>query len=286
MLRQRVITAVALLLVLLPALLYPHPAPFCALALVFVAIGAWEWARLAGYGPALATAAGGLCGVLCLAAWGSGWLEAPPQLAWILAAVVWFFGGAWLLARGAAAWQSMPQWLRLAWGVLALAVAWLAVARARTLGINFLLSALLLVWVADIFAYFAGRAWGARIVARRLAPSISPGKSWEGVVGGMVGVALLGFAWSWADGHWRMQVPSLYSVLAVVGPWVMLGSVLCLAAMSVVGDLVESLMKRCAGAKDSSALLPGHGGVLDRLDALLPTMPLAMLFQSMAAVSR
>ena len=105
-------------------------------------------------------------------------------------------------------------------------------------------------------------------------------------MGGMFGVALLGFAWSWADGYWRMQVPSLYSVLAVVGPWVMLGSVLCLAAMSVVGDLVESLMKRCAGAKDSSALLPGHGGVLDRLDALLPTMPLAMLFQSMAAVSR
>ncbi|MEO6624400.1 MAG: phosphatidate cytidylyltransferase, partial [Burkholderiaceae bacterium] len=90
----------------------------------------------------------------------------------------------------------------------------------------------------------------------------------------------------WADGHWQAVVPSLYTGLLTVGPLVMLGSVVWLAGMSVVGDLVESLMKRCAGAKDSSALLPGHGGVLDRLDALLPTMPLAMLLQSMAAGSR
>ena len=102
----------------------------------------------------------------------------------------------------------------------------------------------------------------------------------------MAGVVMLGFAWIWADGYWQLAVPSLYSVLGAVGPWVLLAGVLWLAAMSVVGDLVESLMKRCAGAKDSSALLPGHGGVLDRLDALLPTMPLAMMLQSMAVGAR
>ena len=286
MLRQRVVTAVVLLLVLLPALFYPAPAPFCGVALVFVVLGAWEWARLAGYGSAAAVGAAAVCALLCLAAWSGGWLEAPPQALWAWSAALWLLGGSWLLARGAPAWTSLPRLLRLALGVLVLAVAWLAVARARTLGINFLLSALLLVWVADIFAYFAGRAWGTRIVARRLAPAISPGKSWEGVAGGMLGVVLLGFAWSWADRHWQVAVPSLYSGIAAVGPWLLLASVLWLAAMSVVGDLVESLVKRCAGVKDSSALLPGHGGVLDRLDALLPTMPLAMLLQSMAAGSR
>lgn len=285
MLRQRVVTAVVLLLVLLPALFYPAPAPFCAVALVFVVLGAWEWARLAGYGSGAAVGSAMVCAVLCLAAWSRGWLDAPPLALWAWSAALWLLGGGWFLARGAVAWTNLPRLLRLTLGVLVLAVAWLAVARARTLGINVLLSALLLVWVADIFAYFAGRAWGTRIFARRLAPSISPGKSWEGVAGGMLGVVLLGFAWSWADRHWQVAVPSLYSGLAAVGLWVMLAGVLWLAAMSVVGDLFESLVKRCAGVKDSSALLPGHGGVLDRLDALLPTMPLAMLLQSMAAGS-
>lgn len=286
MLRQRVITAVLLLLVLLPALFYPVPGPFCVVALVFVVLGAWEWARLAGYGSAAAVGAGAACGVLCLAAWSGGWLDAPPQALWAWSTALWLLGGSWLLARGTAVWKSLPPLLRLTLGVLALGSAWLAVARARTLGINFLLSVLLLVWVADIFAYFAGRAWGTRIVARRLAPTISPGKSWEGVGGGMLGVILLAFAWSGADRHWQLAAPSLYSGLLAVGPWMMLAGVLWLAAMSVVGDLVESLVKRGAGAKDSSSLLPGHGGVLDRLDALLPTLPLAMLLQSMAVGTR
>lgn len=283
MLRQRVITAVALLLVLLPALFYPAPGPFCGVALVFVSLGAWEWARLSGYGAAASGAAGALCAALCATAWSAGWLDAPPPLIWAVAAIFWLLGGAWLLARGAAAWQAVPSGVRLLLGVLVLAVAWLAVARARTLGINFLLSALLLVWVADIFAYFAGRTWGTRVIARRLAPSISPGKSWEGVAGGMLGVVLLALAWRWADAHWQVVVPSLYSGLASIGLWVLLGGVLWLTAMSVVGDLVESLMKRCAGVKDSSNLLPGHGGILDRLDALLPTMPLAMFLHSIVA---
>jgi phosphatidate cytidylyltransferase len=153
-------------------------------------------------------------------------------------------------------------------------------AQARVIGINFLLSSLVLVWVADIFAYFAGKAWGGRFSAAKLAPSISPGKSWEGVWGGMAGVLVLAFAWRWMDQAWQLSVPSLYSHLAARGFWFMLMAVLFMAGMSVVGDLVESLIKRSAGVKDSSHLLPGHGGVLDRVDALLPTLPLAMMLYS------
>ncbi len=161
--------------------------------------------------------------------------------------------------------------------LVALWLAWLAVAQARVIGVNFLLSILVLVWVADICAYFAGHAFGGRISRAKLAPSISPGKSWEGVWGGMAGVLVLALLWRWADRTWAVAVPSLYSHLALKAWWLLLIAVVFLAAMSVVGDLFESLVKRSAGVKDSSALLPGHGGVLDRIDALLPTLPLAMM---------
>ena len=277
MLWQRIITAVVLLLVLLPALFYPSAVPFCAVALLFIAAGAWEWARLAAYGPVASLAAGALCTVCGLAAWAAGLLQAPLPWLWIAAALSWVFGGAWLLRGGAPLWLRLPRVVRLAAGLVLLFVAWLAVAQARVVGINFLLSILVLVWVADIFAYFAGRTWGGRFVHGKLAPTISPGKSWEGVWGGMVGVVVLALCWRWADGFFQPTVPSLFSQLLGAGRWWMLLAVMWLAGMSVVGDLVESLVKRAAAVKDSSALLPGHGGVLDRLDALLPTLPLAIL---------
>ena len=155
--------------------------------------------------------------------------------------------------------------------------AWLAVAQARFIGIEFLLSVLLLVWTADVFAYFAGRAFGGRFSRGKLAPSISPGKSWEGVWGGMTGVLLLALGWLWLGAG-----QSLYARLAQKhGLAVMLLTAVFMVALSVVGDLVESLIKRSAGAKDSSGLLPGHGGVLDRVDALLPTLPLALMLASL-----
>ena len=163
---------------------------------------------------------------------------------------------------------------------MALWTAWLAVAHARAMGINFLFSVLVLVWVADIFAYFAGRTWGGKIFARKLAPSISPGKTWEGALGGMLGVIVLAFVWRWADTAYAVDSMSLYSRLWVRGAVVMVVAVVFMAAMSVVGDLVESLFKRSAGVKDSSGLLPGHGGVLDRVDALLPILPLALMLST------
>lgn len=280
MLKQRVITAIVLLAILLPALFYPSPEPLCAVALVLIAAGAWEWGRLNGYGPKSALFIAFDCVALCAVSWRFGLLDQPLPLLWSLAGAAWVLAGAWLLRNGVAGWPRIPKPVRLVGGLLALWLAWLAVAQARVIGVNFLLSVLLLVWVADIFAYFAGRAFGTRFTRSKLAPAISPGKSWEGVWGGMAGVVLLAFAWVAADGVLHAGVPSLYSHLMAHGAWLLLIAVLFLAAMSVVGDLVESLIKRSVGVKDSSGLLPGHGGVLDRVDALLPTLPLAMMLAS------
>jgi phosphatidate cytidylyltransferase len=281
MLKQRVITAVVLLLILLPALFYDSPAPFCAIALVMIAAGAWEWARLNGYGPAVSLTSGLVSVVGCSVMWQVGLLaQSLPQL-WLLAGSVWVLASAWVLRRGVSAWSGFAQPIRLVAGLLALLLAWLAVAQARVIGINFLLSILVLVWVADISAYFAGRAFGGRFTHSKLALSISPGKSWEGVWGGMAGVVILALVWRWADASWAAPVPSLYSHLGQKGVWLLLIAVVFMAAMSVVGDLFESLVKRSAGVKDSSGLLPGHGGVLDRVDALLPALPLAMMLYTL-----
>ncbi|MHB1121250.1 MAG: phosphatidate cytidylyltransferase [Ramlibacter sp.] len=277
MLKQRVITALVLLAILLPALFWPEPTPFVLVTLLLITAGAWEWGRLNGLGQGGSLAAAAVCVVLCAGSWQLGLLGQRLPLVWAVAGGFWVLAGAWLLRAGVAGWPRIPRPARLALGVLALWIAWLAVAQAKVIGVNFLLSLLVLVWVADIFAYFAGRAFGLKFTKGKLAPSISPGKSWEGVWGGMAGVLVLAAAWALADGALQARVPSLYSRLAAHGWWLLALGAIFLAAMSVVGDLVESLVKRSAGMKDSSGLLPGHGGVLDRVDALLPTLPLAMM---------
>ena len=283
MLKQRIITAVVLLAILLPALFYPSPVPFAAVTLVLIAAGAWEWGKLNGLGQGGSLAIALVCLLLCAGSWQVGLIARPLPLLWSIAGGAWVLAGAWLLRGGVAGWPRIPKAVRLVCGVLALWVAWLAVAQARAVGVNFLLSVLVLVWVADVFAYFAGRTFGLKFTKNKLAPAISPGKSWEGVWGGMLGVVVLGACWVMADARLAAQVPSLYTRLAFQTWWLLLLGVMFLAAMSVVGDLVESLIKRSAGAKDSSNLLPGHGGVLDRVDALLPTLPLAMMLASLTA---
>jgi phosphatidate cytidylyltransferase len=158
-------------------------------------------------------------------------------------------------------------------GILVLWLTWLALCQSKTMGVNYLLSVLALVWVADVAAYFGGRAFGRR----KLASNISPGKSWEGVFSGVLAVCVLALIWLALDDQQISASPSLFSMLLQHSPvWAFMGVAL-LVGMSVVGDLAESLVKRSAGVKDSSALLPGHGGVLDRVDALLPTLPLALM---------
>ena len=282
MLKQRVITAVVLLAILLPALFWRTPQPFLAITLVLIAAGGWEWARLNGLGAGANVACGLVTLLLCGGTWALGWPQHPSALLWTVVGAAWVLAGAALVRAGVDGWPKIPRAVRVPGGILALALAWLAMAQAREIGVNFLLSILVLVWVADIAAYFAGRAFGGRFTQRRLAPVISPKKSWEGVWGGMAGVVVLALAWTWADGAAQAAVPSLYSRLAALGWPVLVLAALFLAAMSVVGDLAESLVKRSAGFKDSSQLLPGHGGVLDRVDALLPTLPLAMMLATLA----
>ena len=160
---------------------------------------------------------------------------------------------------------------RCAWvlGVVLPVAAWLALGHAKVAGVNFLLSVFCLVWVADIAAYFGGRAFGRR----KLAPAISPGKSWEGVASGMAGVLVLAWPGSRPTGRGASTRRACTPAVAAARPCRSARRSLALAGMSVVGDLFESLVKRAVGAKDSSALLPGHGGVLDRIDALLPVFP-------------
>ena len=283
MLKQRIITAIVLLAILLPALFWPSPVPFAVVSLILIAAGAWEWGRLNGLAQSGSVVTALACLALCAGAWAAGLLDRQLPLLWWIAGGSWVLLGALLLRGGVAGWPGIPKAVRLVVGVLALWAAWLAVAQARVIGVNFLLSVLVLVWAADIFAYFAGRTFGLKCSKGKLAPAISPGKSWEGVWGGMAGVLILAVAWTLADARLQASVPSLYTQLARQGWWLLAVGAVFLAGMSVVGDLVESLVKRSAGAKDSSKLLPGHGGVLDRVDALLPTLPLAMLLVSWAS---
>jgi phosphatidate cytidylyltransferase len=283
MLKQRVITAVVLLAILLPALFWSSPYPFAAVVLVLIAAAGWEWGRLNGLGqvPSLGLAA--VCLVLCVESWYLGLLEKPMPGLWLAGGMLWVLSGAAMLRMGVPGWPRIPRALRTVVGVLALWLAWLAAAQARVIGINFLLSVLVLVWVADIAAYAAGRTFGLKFTTNKLAPAISPGKSWEGAWGGMLGVLVLAVAWTLGDRAAGADIPSLYTRIASVGWWLLPITALFLTAMSVVGDLVESLVKRSAGMKDSSNLLPGHGGVLDRVDALLPTLPLAMMIASLVS---
>ena len=277
MLKQRIITALLLLALLLPALFASQPEPFALFTLILITAGAWEWGRMNGLGrmASLLSGALGLAGCAALW-WGGAIIQAAAQL-WLLAGAAWVLLGAWMLLRGVAGWAQWPVALRWPLGLVALCLAWLALAQARWMGPNFLLSVLVLVWAADVFAYFAGRALGGRWIKAKLAASISPGKTWEGVWGGMAGVLLVSLCWIQADRYFEFTVPSFHTRLWQQGAGFWLDALVFMTTMSVVGDLVESLIKRSAGVKDSSGLLPGHGGVLDRVDALLPTLPLAMM---------
>jgi phosphatidate cytidylyltransferase len=305
LLKQRVITALVLMAILLPTLWAQALWPFALLSLLFIGAAAWEWARLneapgwkawvLGFGvagvclalaehwrlPVLAepvatavTTSPGLLSPLHVHVLGEPLAGfAMPSTVWWSAAAIWLVGGALALRFGPRHWKSVPMGARALVGMALLVLAWLALSEAKLQGLNFLLSTMCLVWAADIGAYFGGRQFGRL----KLAPAISPGKSWEGVVAGALATLLLSVLWIWADRSFALDSPSLYShLLRGLGPVGLVLAVLLLTGLSVVGDLFESLVKRQAGAKDSSQLLPGHGGVLDRIDALLPVLPVSL----------
>ncbi len=278
MLKQRIITALALVAFLLPALFANSTWPFAALTLVMIGAAGWEWGKINGAAPHLPILMAAMLALACGLALLGGWVNPVPFTLWWLTSVFWIVGGVLALSAGPAQWSRLPRPWRWALGLVMLWTAWLALAHARLWGINFVLSVLALVWAADIAAYAGGRAIGRH----KLAPVASPGKTWEGAISGALAVLLLAWAWSAADATFAFDSASLYTRLSNnFGPGGAALALLALSAMSVVGDLVESLVKRAAGVKDSSGLLPGHGGVLDRVDALLPVFPLAMALASL-----
>jgi phosphatidate cytidylyltransferase len=271
MLRLRVITAVVLLLALLGAFAIGHQAVAAVLA-ALIGGAVYEWLRLSGVGAHGAVGSGVIVAfVLAFLEWRSLGVSGAA-LDFLLTATIlaWLVILGWLLR--AAQVEPAPNpgvGAKIGFGVLLLAGAWWAVLALYRVSSLFLFSALAVVWVADIAAYFAGRAFGRR----KLAVRISPGKTWAGVVGAVVAVlAVAVLAWLvWPQGE------IFSNLLLARAPLLALPLLAVLVALSIVGDLFESLLKRQAGVKDSSHLLPGHGGVLDRIDALLPVLPAAVL---------
>jgi phosphatidate cytidylyltransferase len=271
-LRQRILTAVVLLALLIPTLVAKTTWPFAVLTLTGMAIAGWEWVRL-NDGGAFAAPLAVLLALACGLALYAGWATDAPHASWWIAFGLWVLGATWVLRHGVAGWPRVPRALRWLIGLAALWTAWLAFANAKADGLNFILSIFSLVWTADIFAYFGGRRFGRR----KLAPAISPGKSWEGVWSGMAGAAVVATGWLVVDASGSLGGESFYTLVANRFGYAGLALVVVfLVAMSVVGDLFESLVKRSAGAKDSSGFLPGHGGILDRVDGLLPVFPIAL----------
>ncbi|MDR5742704.1 phosphatidate cytidylyltransferase [Caballeronia sp. LZ029] len=267
MLRTRVITAIVLLAVLVPITLFAPIGAFGALIGFVVVFAAWEWGRLLklnGAGPVAYALVAGLALIF------STFLGIKSTPLYQMAAIFWVLAGPYALLRkptlAAHTWRAFLLFA----GIVVFLACWHAVVDARTRGVAFVLSLLLVVWLADIGAYFAGKALGRH----KLAPSISPGKTWEGAIGGWLAVIVIG-ALAAATGFYA---PTVFTAFVGHLGWDRSFVALSvLVAFSVVGDLFESLLKRQAGVKDSSGLLPGHGGVLDRIDALLPVLPIALL---------
>ncbi|MBI1890793.1 MAG: phosphatidate cytidylyltransferase [Burkholderiales bacterium] len=267
MLKQRVITAVVLLALLVAVLFSGSFIAFALTAAVFFGAAMWECFRLFDnrhpqVGAAIWTAA------FLILIFNLHQFAAP--LLFVVCAAIWALRLAPSLGIGLPPREGMNN--RLLSGVYGISIlgCFVAITILFKHSALYLLSAMAIVWIADIGAYFTGKAVGKR----KLAPSISPGKSWEGAIGGWIAVMVLAMA--------SIYVPALHDTFAVklAAAWNGLGFLAVLTvlvAASIVGDLFESQLKRRAGMKDSSNLLPGHGGVLDRIDALIPVLPLVAL---------
>lgn len=262
---RRVATALVGAVLVVAGVLWLPPAGVAAVAGGVAVAAAWEWAGLAGVRAPAPRAT--YLALLALAG-GAFWLHAGAVAvtALLAAAVAWWCGaGLWLALGGRP--RTGVGGVRAGWlavGVLlfpslAMGIAWLGRAEGPQRWV--LLYAICLVWVADIGAYFAGRAFGRR----RLAPAVSAGKTWEGLAGGLAAVGVYALAAGWALG-----VPG-----ERLAAWLALA--LAAALLSVAGDLLESVVKREAGVKDSGTMLPGHGGLLDRIDSLTAAIPVLAL---------
>ena len=257
MLKSRIITAVILLLLLLLVLFALPGSWWAAVVLLMVMQGIFEWSKLSRLSRGQTYLYAALTLLLMVALILSGvshaWIYAVSAVLWFVVVPIWMATGLKV--------ENRPLMCLTGWAVLL--PTGLAMLDLRSASPWLLLLAMSLVWVADIGAYFSGRRFGKH----KLAPGISPGKTWEGVAGAVFCSSIYALI-VWYALAARLAVPPVALVLPAIWCWV---------ALAVIGDLFESLIKRQAGVKDSGSLLPGHGGLLDRIDALTSTLPLAAM---------
>jgi phosphatidate cytidylyltransferase len=271
-LRTRVATASVLLAVAVGALVWSSTA-FAVVVTALLGLALTEWLQLIGAARSVSiTVALIVCAALLavvFASWST--IEAGVLPLGVVAAAIWLMIAA-VLVQPSAMTLRLPGIPGMVLAVVLVVAAWFALMRFLSQGVLMLFSVLFVVWIADTAAYFVGRAFGRR----KLAPHISPGKTWAGVIGAILAVLIVAFTiWQFIPGS-RIYSNDLF---AATGPAFALLLLALLVASSIVGDLYESLLKRQAGVKDSGQLLPGHGGVLDRLDAMVPVLPLAVVIQ-------
>jgi phosphatidate cytidylyltransferase len=265
-LKTRIITALILAPIAVGGVFFLPPVGFAIFTAALIALGAWEWANMAGLTAQSARVGYSVAVLLLLAAL---YTVTAHSVLWL--AVLWWLAGLGLVAyypKGSAHWGLVP--VRAAMGLLVLVPAWVGLNYLRSGELRFgltdnnlllILYVFVLVWVADVGAYFSGRKFGKA----KLAPRVSPGKSWAGVWGGLAAVAVFAWAVSQTLGAEAGQSVALIIISVVT------------AAVSVLGDLFESMLKRFRGIKDSSRLLPGHGGIMDRIDSLTAAIPIFTL---------
>ena len=278
MLIYRLFTAVILAAIFLLTLSAPSPLVFVAFCLLALMIGAWEWSALAELKKnsqrILFVVSSTL--LMLLVAYAAGFVHFAGvdliavvegqyfiQTLLSLGVAFWFCMLAVLLGYPASQRLLKARFTRLLMGIILLIVAWISLLylRYQDDGQFWVIYIVAVVAAADIGGYFFGKTFGSK----KLAPSVSPGKTWEGFIGGLIVSQLLAlglFAYFSSSEH--NPLPALTSFLLVTA---------LLAAVSVLGDLIESLLKRGCGLKDSGTILPGHGGVLDRLDGLVAALP-------------
>lgn len=258
MLKQRVLTALVLAPLVLSGVFLLPVSGFAVFFGLVTLIGAWEWALLSGLKKPVYRLV--FASVVLVSIVFSSWLYQMGHDYWVLlpATTVWLVAFRWIFA-----YPSAGLWghsiIRMLCGVVIFAAAWLSMLELKALesGNSWILLILLIVWAADIGAYFSGKRWGKT----KLAPQVSPGKTREGMYGGLVAVVFTVLVFSWWNELGFEAIVYLVLLSVVVG------------LVSVMGDLFESLLKRHAGIKDSGSILPGHGGVLDRIDSILAAAP-------------
>jgi phosphatidate cytidylyltransferase len=261
MLKTRIITALTLICALVPALFFASNIVWASIMLVVSVAAIYEWARLIDCSHSISLiyttlfSALGFLLLVILAQQGLHGLFYQSLLIFLVSLIFWILIAPVLLAKCLIV---RNQWLLMMIGFLVVMPLWLAFVFAKGANPWLLLCLLATIWIADTGAYFVGKRFGKH----KLAPSISPGKTWEGVFGAMVGVTVFAAILYGSKVMTNLAIFPLLWLVTILG---------------VIGDLFESLIKRQFNKKDSGTLLPGHGGILDRIDGLLPSLPIAML---------